>query len=270
MNIDKYNEYLNEKVFSMREKNLFRYRSGIYNDDGTCYSVEALKNNEIWFSAASTMDDVFDCNIPISREEVLPSFVKYFSDVTPEFQERVFNSLYEDVNKYNNRQKGTYLSCFSTNSNSSIMWNYYANAHEGFCIEYDYELIYKHVTERFEEIKDKGEVIFLSPVIYNESPIIEGLINAHQVTIKSNEWEFEDEWRIVYSQNNRSQDENKKYIPLEFKTIKPKAIYIGYKIQNNSRLYDELYCYCLENKIAFKKKELKENNFGFQDLDILI
>lgn len=262
-------EYYKDKLDKERPSSLFKYRSGAYDCKGVCNSINALKKNEIWFSQATTMDDAFDCRIPISKEEALILFNTYHIDIPQVFRKKAFIGFYKDLNENCDRQKRTYLSCYSATSDSSIMWNYYASAYEGFCIEYDFELINKRLTEYIEKFIKIGEVIAITPVIYNKSPVIDGFIDANQVTIKNSEWKFEDEWRIVYLPNQATNEKSKKYIPLVFNDIKPKTIYIGHKVQKNSRLYNELYSYCIENEISLKKKEIRDGNFGFINKDIL-
>lgn len=129
-----------------------------------------------------------------------------------EIPEGDINNVY---NKIDEMIKGLYIqlskvigvSCFSTTSDSILMWSHYADKHRGICIEYDFSLL-----EQLENIN-----AFLLPVIYStERPllpidkldlengqatqesvmrIMPDLIRA--ILTKSKFWDYENEWRFI-------------------------------------------------------------------------
>jgi hypothetical protein len=97
--------------------------------------------------------------------------------------------------------------CLSEVRDSLLMWAHYASSHTGFVIEFDSEN--SHFNAKRTE---QDEFCFLRPVDYRkERPrgtlleSIEGLF-----TVKSSEWEYEREWRIL-----RPLDQAEQIIPAE-------------------------------------------------------
>lgn len=103
------------------------------------------------------------------------------------------------------------ITCFSTVSDSVLMWSHYANKHTGFCVEYN-----------FEKCRNWDALINLFPVLYsNDRPSLPmGLFdfsNPQDVKLnnildyvpeltmlllsKSSKWDYENEWRIVNFQS---------------------------------------------------------------------
>ena len=103
------------------------------------------------------------------------------------------------------------ITCFSKIPDSILMWSHYGNKHTGFCVEYN-----------FEKCKNLDALVNLLPVLYSvERPSLPmGLFdfsNPQEIKLnnvmdyipelimlllsKSNEWSYEEEWRIVSPQN---------------------------------------------------------------------
>lgn len=99
------------------------------------------------------------------------------------------------------------ITCFTTKADNALMWAHYANKHQGFCIEYDFNMVV-----------DADFLINLYPVIYtNERPSVPynlfdisdlknpKISTSTESTVeliiallkKSDIWEYEDEWRLV-------------------------------------------------------------------------
>lgn len=104
--------------------------------------------------------------------------------------------------------------CLSENSKSILMWSHYANQHEGFCIEYDFNKV----------SEDNFPIDRLAKVIYSDSipkiniqsliqvirrkidpkyikdPNITQLTSAtclEAIITKNHVWQYEEEWRII-------------------------------------------------------------------------
>lgn len=113
-------------------------------------------------------------------------------------------TLHSDVmESYSNRIKDAFKLCsFSERVDSPVMWAHYADNHKGFCIEYDVASLKS----------DDYRARFLYPVIYSDQVfdatelIALGVDDARfnnlryclAALIKSNDWSYEKEWRLVF------------------------------------------------------------------------
>lgn len=119
------------------------------------------------------------------------------------------------------------LCSFSERFDSMLMWAHYSDYHKGFCIEYDIEGI-PHSDYRRR---------FLYPVIYSSemfdatAHIMKGVTdesfnNLHLSLaglIKSKEWEYEKEWRLVFANGVLASEQ-------AYSMGKPKRVFLGAKI----------------------------------------
>ncbi len=166
INVMNYALYKNKYNNHSFGTSLYRYRK--CND----YTMAALKNNELWGSLGSEMEDKNDCsiifdqsnsdNIIIDSEKIVPTFTNYY-------------------------RMSKYLVCLTPYSNSYFMWKNYADDFQGFVVEYDTEELLKNVHEYLLDIylnfnfsfKEKNELkmalirydLGISKVKYANSPI---------------------------------------------------------------------------------------------------
>ena len=142
----------------------------------------------------------------------------------------LFNDIYEgipstdntdDYYKIDSLKDLAYITCLTENNDNILMWSHYADSHRGICIEYDVRRI----------VKDPYQIIrHLFPVIYCKQRIIrrdiDSLVKNHSdlnkaidecyfyeneeplddliplFLIKGDMWQYENEWRIVYTRKN--------------------------------------------------------------------
>lgn len=165
---------------------------------------------------------------------------------------------YSGVNDFNQRYKSKLkVSCFSDSNKSLLMWGHYSNKHQGFCIEYDLGTI--DDKENFKK--------YLFPVKYTHKLIdltqyyIDNVINKknidkqrliESVLYKSKDWAYEKEWRIVVNQAE--------YVENQINTPKPKAIYIGAKVNfdNKNLLID------ISKKLAIPIFEMQIDSYEYK------
>lgn len=155
--------------------------------------------------------------------------------------------------------KAIYVSCFSETNDSILMWSHYAKNHEGICIEYNLkELGLNNPITRYifpvyysNKVFDIGSYITdgdkeFDNVIQGFNQNIDKNMNNSKVNSKlkfnnmvlyltalnkSRDWSYEKEWRYVHI-NTNSQIK-----PTFFKIPKPKAIYLGSKINDKNKNY---------------------------------
>lgn len=144
--------------------------------------------------------------------------------------------------------------CFSEVYNSILMWSHYGENHKGYCLEYD-----------FKELDDEQLLKnFIFPVIYQTNYCSEllgvkdfALTNPYSFLyyfiIKSNEWKYEKEWRLIDIDNKLVSKQEPKI------TLKPKAIYLGAKISRENR--ENLIKISKEKGLIIYQMRMKDDAF---------
>lgn len=146
--------------------------------------------------------------------------------------------------------------------NQIVMWSHYAENHKGFCVEYDLEFLkkdfqftlndYDYYYKRDEYFKERNEAIIkagLFPVEYTANRINIPVTKLYQINfdsngkvkynsnideliyktfiVKSSNWSYEKEWRIIIDEQISNYFDNK--IPFPY----AKSIYLGCKAEND-------------------------------------
>lgn len=175
----------------------------------------------------------------------------------------LFNDIYEgipstdntdDYYKIDRLKDLAYITCLTENNDNILMWSHYADSHRGICIEYDVRRI----------VKDPYQIIrHLFPVIYCKQRIIrrdiDSLVKNHSdlnkaieecyfyeneeplddliplFLIKGDMWQYENEWRIVYTRKNMYDFDD--YILYSGNLVFPciSNVYLGYRIHPEIR-----------------------------------
>lgn len=107
--------------------------------------------------------------------------------------------------------------------NNELMWSHYANAHKGFCIEYDTAMLMDN---------------YLIPKVVHQTPVLYDLIDIPKIatlkgmdminsllSIKSTAWSYENESRLIFDAFGR-----KEYNPAALK-----AVYFGMRMKQEER-----------------------------------
>jgi hypothetical protein len=145
--------------------------------------------------------------------------------------------------------------------NQIVMWSHYADNHKGFCVEYDLEFLkrdihftlkyYEYLDKRDEFIKERNEAIIkagLFPVEYTANRVNIPVTKLNQINfdtqgkikynsnideliyktfvVKSSNWSYEKEWRIIIDEQIGNHFDNK--IPFPY----AKSIYLGCRADN--------------------------------------
>lgn len=121
------------------------------------------------------------------------------------------------------------MSCFSEINDSLLMWSYYANKHNGVCVEYDLSRL------DFEIEINKQIYQSISRVHYSHHradtltgfPVEDTYLNL--LLTKADVWSHESEWRLICE----TQEE---FLPFSCAS----AVYIGTNFNTNSKKYREL------------------------------
>lgn len=128
-------------------------------------SLNALRNNEIWFSRGMNFNDPFDCsvNVPITlmSERTITEFINsnkhasVFIELAKKNKELIDYIVTQQMERnFNYVKEGgvtktdlypvyelviaslfrSFVCCFSQTATNSLLWSHYANSHTGFCI----------------------------------------------------------------------------------------------------------------------------------------
>lgn len=142
---------------------LYRYSPADY------YNVSALLDGSVYLVSAAHMNDFWEGKVVDSTNPNI--------------------DLVETLKK---NQEEIYLKSFSSDRNSSVMWQKYAGNYTGLCVTYN-----------FNNIQNDAILSNLYPVQYSNIPFncnSEALLdnNPYLYLRKSKEWADEKEWRLIY------------------------------------------------------------------------
>lgn len=112
------------------------------------------------------------------------------------------------------------------------MWGHYADNHKGFCTEYDIESISENENlKKYLVALEYTESIYDITQFYIDNVINKNKLNKNDliksVLYKPKVWAYEKEWRFVITTAEYSGD----FIDIP----KPKAIYLGSKMDDNDK-----------------------------------
>ena len=175
----------------------------------------------------------------------------------------MFNDIYEglpsdDLSKISSQElsllnDSAYITCFSEKCDSMLMWSHYADSHRGFCVEYDLNLlqsnseILKHIypvlyhkNRRHVSIQNIiSSMQKLNDIIYHQEACtinIDHLLTLF--TIKGSVWEYEREWRVIYTKKDLYDKNQTNHIPKSSQILSlpcVSGIYLGYRIDTDMR-----------------------------------
>ena len=242
---------------------LYKY----YSDD--VRNLEAVKNNQMWYSAPCNFNDVFDCTITIEEKDIFDCALRMASE---KMEIREGSQMWKKVKEMTHQQIRKFLSefedlrtrmgiaCLSETDDSLLMWAHYANNHSGICVEY--ELLEFNSQLHFSPV----------PIVYTDERVcihtLETLANDIQglfiesLTSKSPEWSYEKEWRIIRDDGacGAKWDATKKGALLDAPS--PKTITMGCMVKSDYE--QDVRKYCEENRINLYQFTIFRNimNYG--------
>ena len=179
-------------------------------------SVSALRTRTFWFAKPASLNDPFDCKITfdscITAEDVktfLPRFARYkgLSKKQAESElrqvitqngqiDRDFARIWKNILRQASKNlEDSGVFCLSENNSSILMWSHYANAHKGFCVEFerhpDNDLGNYDKTRKVKYGADYPVINALDPKAYD-----------YKFFWKAMGWKYEREWRLVKTEGN--------------------------------------------------------------------
>lgn len=192
--------------------------------------------------------DIYKKNSNATTKEILNilSLTEYALSKNNNELEKMVNSIIQTINDINKilREKNM-VHCLTEDNNNDYMWNYYADMHKGFCIEYQFDNIENVDFESLENIQSLYMILYGDKKEYNifsffeqatkelilddkSKKLFHGDIQLEffkQLLTKKKEWEQQKEWRII-----RTFNEKRLY---DFNFIS--AIYLGMEIDESNK-----------------------------------
>lgn len=176
-----------------------------------------LLNNVLYFPDITQLNDPFDSQTPIrydlcSDDELNKIIVRSIPHYNPgnynDQLKRIFakndfhidpQKMYDRLTYFITRRVGIFS--MAERKDNLLLWAHYTQNHTGFCLEFDAQRLYDLLMGVFFKQNVKA---FIYKVIYHKDyPIlIPSVHNSEerlqkQFLIKSKEWEYEQEWRIL-------------------------------------------------------------------------
>lgn len=174
---NKYKEIIDKIImedFSMKinyeieNKSLYNYTAINKN------TLKMIKNHEIWLSHPDNFNDPVD-----------PS-IKLFNINNGEYDYLIDNIK---------------IACLTAKNDNTLMWSHYADKHKGICIEYDISPLLCKCKNDFILRKinyDRTAIINKNIDYLNNIELYDLNLLIDLFSIKSKEWRYEDEYRILY------------------------------------------------------------------------
>ena len=166
-------------------------------------SLDALRNNYLWFSNLDDFNDPFDGRLKYPKRYTQEEIYNYLTRISsnrhskediakkaralfynPEEQNRII------ARSISEQKKETKICCFSRDNCNLLMWTHYASAHKGVCLEFNMTV---------------DPAFFIAPidVVYTRDYAESNLLSDPKTAVmnlvrtKSLDWQYEKEIRIV-------------------------------------------------------------------------
>lgn len=206
----------------MTERLLYKYRSW-----NSPVGRRFLQDEELYFASADSFNDPLEARIPLrydlaTDEQIRDLFLRHapdeYPDKTPE-EHRLLADQYLKQGLFKNPSHIDWFEnwhyeknirdfgiCSLTAVGSSIlMWAHYADSHHGYCVGLDVDLLEKFMETNPDALRvtfDIYEVEYIKkfPVLKPFEMSREELI-TRPLTIKSKQWEYEQEYRLISLEN---------------------------------------------------------------------
>lgn len=240
--------------FPEKYPKLFRYRSL------TSYAIDDIINEQVSVTTIGEFNDLFDGSVHLygdnfDRDAAAESKwselekIRKMAELPEEiFSHDYYTDFYKKHFEEDSRHKfnlldylGTFVCCFSTELNATLMWSHYADSSKGICISYDFNqweskalqrkllfpVAYSHNPIDLSDLMEEGDK---RPCKY---PIDTALLCA--ALNKAEIWDYESEWRLLFVTTSFVDRTRRMSINI---LVKPSAVYFGYHFLKTCFYYD--------------------------------
>ena len=164
-----------EYYYEIKSNSLYNYTK--VNKD----TLRSIMNNTLWCSNTKEFNDPVDPYIRNDKNESSNQF---------------YNYLLERIK----------VACLTTHNDNTLMWSHYADKHKGICIEYDISQLQNNNNFILKKIDYNLSMLLFdlkNEILLDNNKSIKSIIDLF--TVKSKEWEYEDEYRILfYDEENKN------------------------------------------------------------------
>lgn len=224
------------EAINLKNKNiptsLFKYQGFV-----TEHSLKNLENGLIHLRSPDEFNDPYDSSFAINVNELGFKFPKInIENIKDKFSKNDLKLLEQlisgtkpiSIRKFNEnwKQKTLKIACFSESNDNLLMWSHYANHHKGYCLEYNFnKLENMDLLKRvISPIKYDNNLFNVTNFFTNDDSIMRMLWGFYPSLIKSKDWEYEREWRLIFPHG---------FLPkgtITYPIPKPTGIYLGTKM----------------------------------------
>ena len=208
---------------------------------------EEENENQIFKSKSDFLKDLNE-NIKYSKANFIENIGNIFLIIKLRVQKKLRDTLFQ-IRQESFSKIG--VCCFSKNNSNLLMWSYYADSHQGFCLEFDSNIEPFH--KAFEVIYRSEIPDINSDLLFNKKEATESIKKL--LSYKSIDWEHEEELRIFHQESNKS------YF---YPTLSLKAIYFGLRTDQSDI---EIICAIIKSqnpRVKFYKMKKQDIAFGIE------
>ena len=163
------------------------------------YAFQNLENNHICFSSLETLNDPFE-GVGSYLYHVSDEEKAYWESIDSDLPKLLSKRFSDDIKEIVNFKYRVF--CSTKENDNPLMWAYYANSHQGFCVGYAQENI-KKLSDTSRDIVYGDEMYSINDP--NENTFKELLFH------KALDWQKEKEHRAIYQLTN----EDVEYLPAD-------------------------------------------------------
>lgn len=227
-------------------------------------ALKIIENKSLLFSPPTSFNDPFDLtNALIDKsfsETDLRALLDTFPDLDPIKKGLIFESNWKDPKEFEDIFDGILnkikavagISCFSKSFKKTLMWSHYADKHSGICLGFN---IIPIGLPKF-SLLEVNYVDRIVPLNYFKKKHVALL---YWLYTKSKVWEYEEEVRAVYQENNGL---------ISFSPKNLREIYYGLRTTREQR--DKLNNILSDLKYSVEKVAVMEINPSTFDLKEIV
>jgi hypothetical protein len=160
---------------------LYQYREPLTDEQRFQYFVNLIENGVMKFSKPSEFNDPFDC-CPTQFSELPPNALPHA--VTDELNRHIQHATSQVLG----------VSCFTPHPDKLLMWSHYGDQHRSVCVGFDSEILLESAPKNSE-----GNPLYTEIRKVQYTSFRPNEEDKEAIFIKSEEWSYEDEYRIVSS-----------------------------------------------------------------------
>lgn len=234
----------------------------------SCYLYQRLKEGNVLpdlFPKCSYNSEIFEMQHTIFALSLQTGLYE-FQQSENAWGKIFYKAIHQEYVDWHNESIQKFrVSCFTESPYSMLMWAHYANSHKGFCIEYEippYTEPYIHLYHN------------LMPVIYSDEriSILDQCLRSLQppgltgdilwdifkygLLMKSMNWKYQNEWRLISCDNLLANDYNCTF-------FKIKKVYLGNKMDVQERL--KVIEICKQIQIPYVGITIMPNRYEMMD-----